>query len=153
MITEAIESYRCLMDTSDEATTASLLDWYIGQVRVILASFDSHPYFHPGLKNDCGALCATLGDAALAANSYDKAIELYSAAIEFDSGTDSIFANSSKAKLEKRLWEEALLDAQKVRCHLMFRCQFSFFECTGHRTQPFVLPWIPVEARSASWHT
>jgi hypothetical protein len=42
------------------------------------------------------------------------AIELYSAAIDLDSGTDTIFAKRSKAKLEKMLWEDALLDAQKV---------------------------------------
>jgi hypothetical protein len=56
----------------------------------------------------------TRGDAALAASNYDMAIELYSAAIDLDSATDAIFAKRSKAKLEKMLWEEALLDAQRV---------------------------------------
>ncbi|KAJ8594795.1 hypothetical protein M405DRAFT_440618, partial [Rhizopogon salebrosus TDB-379] len=42
------------------------------------------------------------------------AIELYSEAIDLDSATDAIFAKRCKAKLEKMLCEEALLDAQKV---------------------------------------
>jgi tetratricopeptide (TPR) repeat protein len=56
----------------------------------------------------------TRGDAALAARNYDMAIELYSAAIDLDSASDTIFAKRSKAKLDKKLWEEALFDAQKV---------------------------------------
>jgi hypothetical protein len=32
------------------------------------------------------------------------------------------------------LWEEALLDAQKVRRYLSFRLRFSFFGYVGHRT-------------------
>jgi hypothetical protein len=43
------------------------------------------------------------------------AIELYSAAIDLDSGTDIIFANRCKANSEKMLWEDALFDAQKVQ--------------------------------------
>jgi len=73
----------------------------------------------------CSALCIANGDAALAANDYDKAIGLYSAAIDLDPASDALFAKRSKAKSEKRLWEEALLDAEKVRCHLLFRSQCS----------------------------
>ena len=66
------------------------------------------------------------GDAALAASAYDRAIELYSAAIDLDYATDTIFSNRCKAKLEKNLWDEALIDAQKVRWHLMFHGLSSF---------------------------
>lgn len=58
---------------------------------------------------------AASGDAALAEKDYDRAIELYSAAIELDSATDIIFANRSKARLLKMLWDDALLDAEKVQ--------------------------------------
>jgi hypothetical protein len=63
------------------------------------------------------------GDAALAASEYDKAIELYSAAIDLNYATDIIFANRCKANLEKILWEEALVDAQKVPGNYCFVAQ------------------------------
>jgi hypothetical protein len=55
----------------------------------------------------------------LTARDYDRAIELYSAAIELDAASDTVFANRCKAELEMMLWEEALLDAEKVRRHLI----------------------------------
>ncbi|OJA07672.1 hypothetical protein AZE42_01856 [Rhizopogon vesiculosus] len=66
-------------------------------------------------KMECSELYAADGDAALAAKDYDKSIELYSVAIELDSIDDNLFANRCAAKLEKLLWEDALIDAQKVR--------------------------------------
>ncbi|KAG0694211.1 hypothetical protein DFH29DRAFT_1072975 [Suillus ampliporus] len=42
------------------------------------------------------------------------AIDLYSAAIDLDYASDTIFASRSKAKLGKLLWEDALSDAHKV---------------------------------------
>jgi hypothetical protein len=78
---------------------------------------------HLAFKRDCSVLYAATGgidlaasgDAALAADNYDKAIEFYSAAIDLDFATDTIFANRSKARSGKMLWDDALLDAQKVR--------------------------------------
>ncbi|KAG2337649.1 hypothetical protein BDR05DRAFT_894818 [Suillus weaverae] len=81
----------------------------------------SSPAFHLAFTEECSALCHINGDAALAASEYDKAIDLYSVAINLDYTSDVIFANRSKAKLGKMLWEDALLDAQKVRWHLCFR--------------------------------
>jgi hypothetical protein len=69
---------------------------------------------------ECSTLCLTNGNAALTASEYDRAIDLYSAAIDLDSASDVVFANRSKAKLGKMLWEDALLDAQKVRFRLRF---------------------------------
>jgi hypothetical protein len=60
------------------------------------------------------------GDAALAASNYDEAIESYSAAIDLGSVSDSNFANRSRARLEKMQWEDALVDALKVRWYLPF---------------------------------
>ncbi|KAG2137140.1 uncharacterized protein EDB93DRAFT_1330725 [Suillus bovinus] len=101
---EALKSYRCMMDESDEATKASCLDW------------------STAFKRDCSALyvangvtdVATKGDDAFAAGDYNRAIELYSAAIDLDVATDTIFANRSKARSERMLWDDALLDAQMV---------------------------------------
>jgi len=70
--------------------------------------------FHLAWKNECHALYVTGGDAALAASQYDVAIKLYSMALDLDSETDSVFTNRCKAKLGKMLWDEALVDAQKV---------------------------------------
>jgi hypothetical protein len=65
-------------------------------------------------------LCAANGDAALAASDFDRAIDLYSAAITLNSASSTVFANRSKAKVGKMLWMEALFDAQKVRWHSPF---------------------------------
>ncbi|KAG2738090.1 hypothetical protein P692DRAFT_201798621, partial [Suillus brevipes Sb2] len=70
--------------------------------------------FHSAFKQECSALCAANGDAALAASDYDRAIDLFSAAITLNSASTTVFANRCKAKLGKMLWMEALLDAQKV---------------------------------------
>jgi tetratricopeptide (TPR) repeat protein len=93
---EAIGSYQYIMDVGDITTKADALDWSIV------------------VKQECSALCAANGDAAFAASDYNRAIDLYSAAIELDSASDTVFAKRSKAKSEKKLWIEALNDAQKV---------------------------------------
>ncbi|OAX35521.1 hypothetical protein K503DRAFT_364265 [Rhizopogon vinicolor AM-OR11-026] len=92
---EALEEYR-YMDMSDAAKTDSYRDWTIA------------------FKMECSERYATDGDAALAEKDYDKSIELYSVAIELDSVDDTLFANRCAAKLEKLLWEDALIDAQKL---------------------------------------
>ncbi|KAG2339147.1 hypothetical protein BDR05DRAFT_631425 [Suillus weaverae] len=93
-----------MMDMCDEATKASCLDWSTAFKQECSALFAANG----------DAVLAASGDAALAASDYDKAIELYSAAIDLDSASDMIFAMRSKAKLAKTLWADALLDAQKV---------------------------------------
>jgi hypothetical protein len=93
-----------MMNTADEIMKARCLDW------------------STAFKRDCSVLYAATGgidlaasgDAALAVDNYDKAIEFYSAAIDLDFATDTIFANRSKARSGKMLWDDALLDAQKA---------------------------------------
>lgn len=94
---------------------------------------------------------AVSGDVALAAGEYDRAIEIYSAAIDLDSATYTTFANRSKAMSEKMLWEDALRDAEKVRWHSSFYNRCSSWRHAGHQTEPFILSWIRDEAYSASW--
>ncbi|KAG1787973.1 uncharacterized protein HD556DRAFT_1448301 [Suillus plorans] len=98
---DAVRSYRYMMGNIDETTKASCLQWFNGKSPV--------PF-----TEKCSALSLTSGDAAFAASDYDRAIALYSAVIELNSASDAVFANRSKAKLAKMLWEDALLDAQKV---------------------------------------
>ncbi|KAG2738605.1 WD40 repeat-like protein [Suillus brevipes Sb2] len=93
---KALEAHNYMMDTINESAKASCLVW-------------SNVF-----KQECSALCITNGDTALAARDYDRAIDLYSAAITLNSSSSTVFANRSKAKLGKMLWMEALLDAQKV---------------------------------------
>jgi hypothetical protein len=105
-----------MMDMADEATKTRCLDWSTGKslrckLDIILNFISSHLAF----KQDCSVLYAASGDDALAVGNYDRAIEIYSAAIDFDLATDTIFANRSKARSGKLLWEDALLDAEKVR--------------------------------------
>lgn len=74
-------------------------------------------------KQECRAVYAAngypdlvaSGDVALAAGNFDKSIELYSAAIDLDCATDTIFAKRCQAELGRMLWKEALFDARKVR--------------------------------------
>ena len=68
----------------------------------------------------------TYADAALAASEYDRAIELYSFAIDFDAGNNTLFAKRCKANLGKMLWEEALIDARKVPYHRPIHRSSSF---------------------------
>jgi tetratricopeptide (TPR) repeat protein len=90
-----------------------LVDW---QVFVISTGYNS-PF-----KQDCSVLYAAAGetdiaasgDAALAASNYDKAIELYSAAIDLEFVTDTIDANRSKARSGKMLW--AMHSSTRKRC-------------------------------------
>ena len=142
-----------MMNTSDETSKASCLDWSTGKSSVMSPGLQCSILFNPDFKQRCSALYTDRGHAALAARDYDKAIPLYSAAIDLDSANDIIFANRSTAKLEKKLWEEALLDAEEVRRNLSFASQGSSWRYIGDQTQPFVLSWVQVEARSASWVT
>ncbi|KAG2365168.1 hypothetical protein BDR07DRAFT_1399605 [Suillus spraguei] len=92
---DAVKSYRFLVEMSDDKKT-DCLDW------------------PNALREECSALFLTNGNAALAAGNYDRAIDLYSAVIELGYTSDVVFANRTEAKLGKMLWEDALLDAQKV---------------------------------------
>ncbi|KAG2356060.1 hypothetical protein BDR07DRAFT_1613333 [Suillus spraguei] len=93
---DAMKSYRCMMDASDDITEANCLEW------------------SNAFTEKCSARCLTKGDAALAARNYESAIELYSAVIDLGCTSDVAFVNRSEANLGKMLWEDALLDAQKV---------------------------------------
>jgi hypothetical protein len=90
---EALEAHRYMMDAIDESAKVSCLDW------------------SNAFKQECSALCATNGDIAFIANDYDRAIDLYSAAINVDSASYTLFANRSKAKLKKNA-----LDGGTSRC-------------------------------------
>jgi hypothetical protein len=103
-----------MMDIGDEATKASCLDWSTGKFSVISPTCNPHRHIS-AFKQEFSALYDVSGDAALAASAYDRAIELYSAAIDLDYAADTIFSNRCKAKLENKLWDEALINAQKVR--------------------------------------
>ena len=70
--------------------------------------------FRSAFKQRCSALYAQDGDGALAISSYDRAIELYSMSIDLDPANETYYAKRCKAKLGKMLWEEALIDAEKV---------------------------------------
>jgi hypothetical protein len=85
-----------MMENIDETTMASCLNW------------------STAFKQECSAHFLTNGDTALAASDYERAIDLYSAVIDLDPASDAVYAKRSKARLEKMLWTEALLDAQKV---------------------------------------
>ncbi|KAG1878755.1 hypothetical protein C8R48DRAFT_830519 [Suillus tomentosus] len=98
---DAVRSYHYMMDNIDKTTKASCLEWSKGKSGI-------------RFTEECSALCLTSGDAALAASKYGMAIDLYSAAFDLDSGSHDVFANRSRAKLGEMLWEEALLDSQKV---------------------------------------
>ncbi|KIK34689.1 hypothetical protein CY34DRAFT_812772 [Suillus luteus UH-Slu-Lm8-n1] len=93
---EALDSYRSMMDVIDENAKARCLDW------------------SNAFMQEYSELHLASGNAALAACDYDRAIALYSVAINLNSTKDIIFANRGKAKLEKMLWEDALFDAEKV---------------------------------------
>ncbi|KAG1799729.1 uncharacterized protein HD556DRAFT_1525032 [Suillus plorans] len=112
---DAVKSYQHMMFSSDKYTKADCLDWSNGKSGVLMSRrLHFSPALHSAFTEECGTLCSTNGDAALAASKYDKAIDLYSAAIDLDSASDVIFAKRSKAKLSRMLWEDALLDALKV---------------------------------------
>jgi tetratricopeptide (TPR) repeat protein len=93
---DAVKSYQYIMVLSDENAKTDYLNW-------------SNDF-----KRECSALCSVNGDAALAASEYDRAIDLYSAVIDLNSASDVVFAKRSEAMLGKMLWDDALLDAQKV---------------------------------------
>ncbi|KAG0692334.1 hypothetical protein DFH29DRAFT_1073796 [Suillus ampliporus] len=102
-----------MMDMSDETTKASCLDWSTAFKQKCSVLYTANG--NAAIVASGDAAHATSGDTALAASNYDRAIELYSLAIDLDSATDTIYANRSTAKSKKELWEDALLDAQKIQ--------------------------------------
>jgi stress-induced-phosphoprotein 1 len=54
------------------------------------------------------------GNKAFAAKNYDKAIELFSQAIQLDPQNHVLFSNRSAAKAGKKQWDQALEDAEQV---------------------------------------
>jgi hypothetical protein len=103
-----------MMDKCDESTKANCLDWSTGKFSIMSITLQSSPPFRAAFQQQCSKHYADAGDAVLRSRDYDKAIYLYSAAIDLGAVSDTIFAKRSKAKLKKMLWDDALLDAQKV---------------------------------------
>ncbi|KAG1768783.1 hypothetical protein EDD22DRAFT_967192 [Suillus occidentalis] len=91
-----------------------LFGWDLESLWLTAHQYWCRSLFQAAFKQDYIALHAAKGDEALAASNYDLAIELYSTAIHLDLATDAIFANRSKASAGKMLWDDALLDAEKV---------------------------------------
>jgi tetratricopeptide (TPR) repeat protein len=94
------------MDMSDEATKARCSVWSTAFEQACREHYDAK-----GLSD-----IATSADTTLDAEDKDpeNAIELYSAVINLGLASNTVFVKRSKAKSEQRLWEDALLDAQKV---------------------------------------
>jgi stress-induced-phosphoprotein 1 len=60
------------------------------------------------------------GNKAFAAKEYDKAIELFSQALEKDANNFVLWSNRSAAKAGKRDWVAALEDAEQVRQRISY---------------------------------
>ena len=120
-LVEAHEAYKYMMDMCDEVTKASYFDWSTGGYSVMFSNYIYIYTFHSAFKQQYVALCVAGGNAAFVASAYDKAIELYTAAIDLDPATATTFANRCKVKMKKMLWEQALDDAQKVLHYLSAR--------------------------------
>jgi tetratricopeptide (TPR) repeat protein len=60
------------------------------------------------------------GNKAFAAKDYDRAIDLFSKALDLDQNNFVLWSNRSAAKAGKRDWEGALADAEQVRIHRRF---------------------------------
>ncbi|KAG1789016.1 uncharacterized protein HD556DRAFT_1275673, partial [Suillus plorans] len=73
-----------------------------------------HHEWSAAFKHKCTSRCVTKGDEAVTASNYEMAVELYSVGISLDSSCESLFARRSKANLTRRLYTEALDDAEKV---------------------------------------
>lgn len=67
------------------------------------------------------ARCVAKANEAVAADNYEMAFGLYSAAIKLDSLSHLLFAYRGKAKLGRSLYVEALSDADKVG-RILFTC-------------------------------
>jgi tetratricopeptide (TPR) repeat protein len=57
------------------------------------------------------------GNKAFAAKDYDRAINLFSKALDIDQSNFVIWSNRSAAKAGKRDWDGALADADQVSTH------------------------------------
>ncbi|KAG2117024.1 uncharacterized protein F5147DRAFT_298941 [Suillus discolor] len=87
------------------------------QYMMLMISEAVKPVYHEwsaAFKYKCTSRCVTKGDEAVTASNYEMAVELYSAGISLDSSCESLFARRSKANLTRRLYTEALDDAEKV---------------------------------------
>lgn len=57
------------------------------------------------------------GNKAFAAKDYDRAIDLFSKALDLDQSNFVVWSNRSAAKAGKRDWDGALADADQVSIH------------------------------------
>ncbi|KAG2346437.1 hypothetical protein BDR05DRAFT_945992 [Suillus weaverae] len=92
-VIEAVESFQYMMSMINEG---SCIGW------------------STTFKQDCTAHCVAKAHDAVAASNYEMAVALYSAAIALNSSNESLFAHRSKVNLERKLYAEALHDAEKV---------------------------------------
>ena len=62
------------------------------------------------------------GNKAFAAKDYDRAIDLFSTALDLDQNNFVLWSNRSAAKAGKRDWDGALEDAEQVRATPVGAC-------------------------------
>lgn len=124
---QALEAHQYMIVNGDESTKANCLSWSTGKFAVTSIRLQSSSPFRTAFKRQCGDRYAHSGDTAFTARNYDDAICLYSAAIDLGAVSDPILAKRSEALLEKMRWEDALLDAQTVRRHLLYCDQTLIF--------------------------
>ena len=71
--------------------------------------------FPAAFRRRCAETLEHLGDGAANTQQHDDAVLRYSAALSLDLPVPQVFIKRSKAYLAKRLWQDALHDANQVR--------------------------------------
>ena len=121
----ATEVLRKLLDSFGEEINASqaILEWVMGayyHVNPVDMSVEHVPLV---LKRKCVSKLEALGDVALDSGEHDGAIAQYTSALSLDPAEPmEIFFKRSKARAEKGLWGDALVDANEARASCRIRC-------------------------------
>lgn len=120
----------------------------------------SHTFYLnlPGSMSDVNTL-KDEGNKAFSAKEYDKAMDLFSQAIQLDPTNHVLYSNRSAAKAGKKLWDAALEDAEEVRIRCMLRssnCGLTYTPLTlrvllVHTSKPAVVKGLRTQGRSSAW--
>lgn len=91
------------------------------------------------------------GNKAFQAKDYDKAIELFSQALEIDPTNFVLWSNRSAAKAGKREWAAALEDAEQVRDRDRSILQEAYTRAVVCQSKSHMAKRLREERRCAAW--
>ena len=125
-LTEAIQCFQKMQNDLIE-DMSMYPEWEVGEA----AYPGAFQIFSTDFRRRCTEKLEILGDTAMGSQKYDEAVKHYSELLMLDpSNVSNVLYKRSKAQALRKSWKVALIDAEKVRVHVVLSWKGTSVLCT-----------------------